>query len=325
MDRRGWTETALTAAVSLVMSVTGLLLPFFMIPLQVVALRRGEKAFLISASGVFFGNLILKMALSPETDIAGSGLMADSVLYLLLLAGLYAVNFRLNPMRKVEKLLVVTAVTGLISIPVIVHIESDQAFYKMMIDTVDSFLVMLKGASAENNIFGALTPEGMYALIRDSFLGSFLFVYFAFLALTIRVGSSFALRTMGRTGRKTRLMEFNVPERLVWFLFIPLTIVLLQLLLSGRGWSWDTGIIGFAVSNCLYIMGVLYGLQGFGLVQYLLEKKNVNPRLRGMAGWMIPLSLIFFPLNLIVILLLPGLGVSELWINYRHNDKELVQ
>jgi hypothetical protein len=89
--------------------------------------------------------------------------------------------------------------------------------------------------------------------------------------------------------------------------------------------NMDLGIAGFAVSNSLYIMGILYGLQGFGLLQYLMEKKNVNPGIRRLTVWSIPLSILVFPLNLIVIVLLPGLGVSELWINYRHNDKELVQ
>jgi hypothetical protein len=87
----------------------------------------------------------------------------------------------------------------------------------------------------------------------------------------------------------------------------------------------NTGVAGFAVSNSLYIMAALYGLQGFGLLQYLMVKKNVNPGIRRMTGWFIPLSLLIFPLNLAVLFLLPGLGVSELWINYRRNDKELVQ
>lgn len=325
MDRRGWIETALTGLVSLVMSFTGLLLPFFMVPLQTLAVRRGEKAYLFAALGVFSGSTLLKMALSSDGNVGGSLELADSALFLLFLAGLYAFNFRLDPLRKVVKLLLVTVAAGLISLPLIVRLGSDQSFNKMMIDGVNSFLVVLKGASTENSFLGAMTPEGLFALIRESFLGSYLFVYFTILALTWRIGSSFAYRTMRQVDGTPHLKEFNVPERLVWFLFIPLTLVLLQLLLDGKGMSWNLGVAGFAVSNCLYIMGVLYGLQGFGLLQYLLEKKNVNPRLRGMVGWMIPLLLFIFPLNIIVILILPGMGVSELWINYRHNDKELVQ
>jgi hypothetical protein len=72
-------------------------------------------------------------------------------------------------------------------------------------------------------------------------------------------------------------------------------------------------------------MGTLYGLQGLSLVQFFMEKRKVNPGLKRMTGVFLIISFFIFPLNVIFAFLLPGLGVSELWINYRHNDKEIIQ
>ncbi|MBB6481303.1 DUF2232 domain-containing protein [Spirochaeta isovalerica] len=325
MDRRGWTEVSLAAVLSLIMSMTGLLLLFFMLPLQVMAVRRGEKGFLISASGVLFGNLILKLALTPEAVTAGSLIIADFAVFLLLIGGLYAVNFKMGSFSKVWGFLIVTATAGLLSLPVLLYLGSDPAFLAVMTAQIESALAMLQQAFQGDAVVGSITAEGMFRIFKDSFLSSYLAVYCFFVALTWRLGLRIGLKSIGRENEQPKLQELNVPDRLVWFLFIPLTLVLLRMLLNGKGFDMDLGIAGFAVSNSLYIAGALYGLQGFGLLQFLMARKQVNPGVRRMTGWLLPLSLLIFPLNLAVIFLLPGLGVSELWINYRHNDKELVQ
>ncbi|MBN2655682.1 MAG: DUF2232 domain-containing protein [Spirochaetales bacterium] len=325
MDRRGWTEVSLAAVLSLIMSMTGLLLLFFMLPLQVMAIRRGEKGFLISASGVLFGNLILKLALTPEAVSAGSLIMADFAVFLLLIGGLYAVNFKMESFSKVWGFLITTALAGLLSLPVLLFLGSDPAFQAVLTEQIESALAVLQQAFPGDSVVGSISADGMFRIFRNSFLSSYLAVYCLFLALSWRLGLRIGLRSVGRENEQPKLQELNVPDRLIWFLFIPLTLVLLRMLLNGKGMNLDPGIAGFAVSNSLYIAGALYGLQGFGLLQYLMARKNVNPGIRRMTGWLIPLSLLIFPLNLAVIFLLPGLGVSELWINYRHNDKELVQ
>lgn len=313
------------AVLSLIMSLSGFLLLFFMVPLQVIAIRRGEKGFLISAMGVFFGNLVLKLILSPEAVSAGIPMTADIAVFLILLGGLYAVNFKLKAYKGVIRFLIVTVGAAIASLPVLLYLSSDPSFVEMMKGQIDSVLVMLQKAFPGETVFGSLTTDAMYSIFRNSFLSSYLAVFSFIVALSWRIGLRFGLRSIGRESDMPKIEELNVPERLVWFLFVPLTLVLLKILLAGRGMDLNTGIVGFAVSNSLYIMVALYGLQGFGLLQYLMVKKKVNPGIRRMTSWSIPLALLIFPLNLVVLILLPGLGVSELWINYRQNDKELVQ
>ena len=325
MDRRGWIETSLAAVLSLIMSITGPLLLFFMVPLQILAVRCGKKAFSYSAAGVFFGSLILKMALLPDMADSGSFIIAIMAMFLFLLSGLYAVNFTMDNYRKILRFLVVTVVAGLCSIPVLYYLNSDRAFNQIMLDQLDSVLVMLNGASSENSIFGSVSAEDMYNLFKFYFLNSFLAMYFFLLALTWWMGSRFGFRSMKAISRTPTIREFNVPEKLVWFFFVPLTIVLLNVLLERKGMKIETGLFGFAVSNSLYIMGTLYGLQGVSLVQFFMEKRNLNRGMKRMSGIFLIISFFIFPLNIIFALILPGLGVSELWINYRHKEKELIQ
>ncbi|MBI9099770.1 MAG: DUF2232 domain-containing protein [Spirochaetaceae bacterium] len=326
MDRRGWIETSLAAVISLIMSITGPLLLFFMLPLQILAVRCGKIAFSYSASGVFFGSIILKkILLTPDVGGTGSLVFADSAIFFLLLSGLYAVNFLLEKYRTILRLLIITATAGLVSIPVIYYLNSDQVLNTAMIDQLDSILVMLNGGTPESSIFSSVSAEDLYSLFKIYFLNSFLAVYFFLLALTWWMGSRFGLRSIGKASRVPTIKEFKVPEKLVWFFFVPLTIVLLNVLLESKGAKMEMGLIGFAVSNSLYIMGTLYAIQGFSLVQFFLEKKTINPGIRRLSVIILIISLFIFPLNVLIVILLPGLGVSELWINYRIKDKEIIQ
>jgi hypothetical protein len=187
---------------------------------------------------------------------------------------------------------------------------------------------MLKGSSPgsrESALFSNVTADDLYILFKIYFLNSFLVIYFYLIALTWRLGRKIGLRSVGKLSRLSSIKEFYVPEKLVWLFFIPLTITLLKVLLQSKGIKVELGLVGFAVSNSLYVMGTLYGLQGLGLLQYLMEKRGLSAGLRKMTGIALLISIFIFPVATILALILPGLGVSELWINYRRNDKELIQ
>jgi len=252
-------------------------------------------------------------------------IITDLVVFLFFLSGLYAVNFQLGNFRTLLKLLVVTVAAGLCSIPVLYYLNTDQSFYYIMTEQINSVLVVLNGASPESTIFSSLNADDMYNLFKFYFLNSFLAVYFFLLALTWWLGRRIGFKSMGQPAKAPKIVEFDVPEKLVWFFFVPLTVVLLNVLLENKGMKLELGIVGFAVSNSLYIMGALYALHGLGLARFLLEKRNVYSGMKRLSGLFLIIMVLIFPLNVILFFLLTGLGVSELWINYRHKDKELIQ
>ena len=331
MERRGWIETSLATVFSLIMSISGPFLVLFMLPLQILAIRDGKKAFSFSAAGVIFGSIILKMTLIPDIEGSGILIIADTAIIIFLVAGLYAVNYLFEDLKTILKLLIVTAAAGLASIPVLYYLNSDLLFYNLMIDQLDSILVMFKGVTQESStnpessLFSSVNADEMYNSFKIYFLSSFLVFYFFLQALTWRLGNRIGLKSIGKLSRLPSIKEFYVPEKVVGCLVVPLTVTLLRVLLSSKGINTDPGPAGYAVSNALYVMGLLYGLQGYGLLQYLMEKRGFSSGIRKMTGFGLIISFFIFPVAIIPAFVLPGLGVSELWINYRRNDKELIQ
>ena len=304
---------------------------FFMLPLQILAVRCGKKAFLYSAGGVVFGTIILKIILLSEIADTGSLIIADTALILFLVTGLYAVNFELVSFKNILKLLVATAVSGLFSIPVLYYLNSDLSFYNIMTGQLDSILVMFNGAYVENSVsggnslFGAVSADDMYNFFKFYFLNFYLVIYFYLLTATWWLGRRIGFKSIGQSFQTSTIKEFYVPEKLVWFYFIPLTIMLVQVLFKSKGAELELGLLGYAVSNSLYVMGTLYILQGFGLIQYLMEKRGTSAALIKLTRFSLVLIMLITAFSSLVALILSGLGVSELWINYRQKEKELIQ
>ncbi len=332
MSRRGWIEISLTTVIALILSVLGPFALLFMLPLQVLAFKSGKEAFLFSAAGIIFGSFVLRMILIPD-DIEGIGVMifTGMVIIIFLISGLYAVNFMFTGFRFILKLCVVTAIIGLLSIPVLYYLNSNQSFNSIMNEQIDNTLVILGGVLEENteDLNDALlypdNSEESYAFYRTNFLNFFLVIYFIFLALTWRLGNRIGFRSIVNFPRPPKIKEFYVPEKLVWFYIVPLAISLLKMLFGSKDMVFDPGLVGYAVSNTLYVMGILYALQGFGLLQYLMDKRKISLRYKLIIGSLLVVSFFISYLGLIFVFILSVLGVSELWINYRRNNKELIQ
>ena len=76
--------------------------------------------------------------------------------------------------------------------------------------------------------------------------------------------------------------------------------------------AWNIGLIGLFV----------FGMQGIGIIQTILDRRAVSRQIRVVisAGMVF---MVFWPgVNLVVLIGLPVLGVSELWIHYRKERKE---
>ncbi len=241
MERRGWIEVSLATVISLIVSLSGPFMVFFMLPLQILAVRCGKKAFVYAAWGVIFTSLMFKMIFLPEVGASVTIIFADSAFVIFLIAGLYAVNYLFKGLKTIEKLLLVSAVSGLISIPVLYYLNSDQSFNNLMIGQIDSTLGLLKGSLAENSgeinsiLFDSKETEDMFVLLKFFFLSYYLVFYFFLQALTWRFGNKIGFRSIGKITELSLIKEFCVPEKLVWLFFVPLTITLIKLLLKPKG------------------------------------------------------------------------------------------
>ena len=93
--------------------------------------------------------------------------------------------------------------------------------------------------------------------------------------------------------------QWKAPEHLIWFL-----------ILGGAGIAFTEGLTQRIALNLLTVVLPIYFLQGLSILTWFFRKKNVSPFFRRF-GYL--LVLIFNPLPLIV----TGIGIFELWIDFR--------
>ena len=97
---------------------------------------------------------------------------------------------------------------------------------------------------------------------------------------------------------------------MVWPLIAALSIVVLDYRVS-------TGFAGYLAWNILLIMAALYGARGLGILNGLMTAANLPRGLRMLIVFTLVLILMQPGLNYLVLIGVPGLGVSELWINFK--------
>ena len=77
------------------------------------------------------------------------------------------------------------------------------------------------------------------------------------------------------------------------------------------------GWIGYISWNTALVMLLLYGIKGAGLIKYLFGKYKLAKQKQRAVVMMMFILFLIPGLNLIVLLGIPGLGVSEIWVRYR--------
>ena len=112
---------------------------------------------------------------------------------------------------------------------------------------------------------------------------------------------------------KFQLINFIVPETLIWPLIVSLVGVLFDVFI-GLGW------FGYLMWNSTFIMIFIYGLHGIGLVKYLIARYKVPGNIRRFIA-IISFAVLLLPgVNLVILIGVPMLGVSELWIRFREGE-----
>ena len=127
------------------------------------------------------------------------------------------------------------------------------------------------------------------------------------------LGDVIASKTMGTD--RVVLGAYRVPHPGLWVFLISWSAILLDLVVG-------IGFLRYVAWNFGMVMLVLYGVQGVGVVRHWLVSRGVSGWLRVALGVGLILTLFWPGVNLIVMILVPGIGVSETWIQYRKSEKE---
>ncbi|QEN07632.1 hypothetical protein EXM22_06380 [Oceanispirochaeta crateris] len=296
----------------------GILSPFFAIPLQFSAAGRNRKIFLISSVISIF--LILSFRTTVLIPLEALGFVyVDGYILFLAVAGLYVCNFELKGFTLPVRIAFITAGAAALSL---LLWPLAQGLREQMIMSLNQILLV----SNELNISGvmgdaALDGETLFLILQDLAGSTGLVWYFFFIAFSYWMGMKVVSKSSGAvTERKSE--NWDLPEVWVWFLFIPLTLFLVNKLMMVR----NIHILGilpyYAVTNIILISAGAYAIRGIGIIQSYLNRRSL-PRHTQRLMLMTSGFLIVIPgVNLVLLILTAGLGVSELWINYRLFDKE---
>lgn len=108
--------------------------------------------------------------------------------------------------------------------------------------------------------------------------------------------------------KKLSLTNFRLPEIFLWPSLVLWAVMLIDTVTGFQNILiiiWNLGLC------CL----VLYAVQGVSIIYFIGEKKRVGGGRRSVV--LILLLLLFPGMNVLVMIIIPILGISELWVKYR--------
>ena len=323
-------EALVFAAVSTLLYHLGMGFILFLIPLQVVLVRKGRKSFAISSGLALTLIIIVKLILLGRTQDPAAFLIVEIATALSLMGGLVLIQlpelssgFEKYRLPRVLRLLITTGVAGVVSVPVILYLRGNEEFLLAMQEIFSAFATNMNRAFSEAEAFNLLSGSGMFQAeslmqISSTFLvRSFLFDYFLLLTFSWWLGTVIGARTVGKKHGLTRVADFKLPDTYVWPLIVSLGLVLGTLLVPVE-------FLEILAWNSLLIMVFLYGVAGLGILRFLLKKLKIPVGFR----WLLILAIIILAMtpriNFIILILVPGLGVSETWLKYRREERSKV-
>jgi hypothetical protein len=323
-------EALVFAAVSTLLYHLGMGFILFLIPLQVVLVRKGRKSFAISSGLALILILVVKLLLLGRTQGPAAFLIVEIATVLSLMGGLVLIQmpelssgFERYRLPRVLRLLISTGVAGVVSVPVILYLRGNEEFLLGMQELFSVFASNMNRAFSEAEAFNLLSGSGMFqaeSLMKISstfLLRSYLFDYFLLLAFSWWLGTVIGARTVGKKHGLTRVADFKLPDTYVWPLIVSLGLVLGTLLVPVE-------FLEILAWNSLLILVFLYGVAGLGILRFLLKKLKIPMGFR----WLLILAIIILAMtpriNFIILILVPGLGVSETWLKYRREERSKV-
>ena len=325
-------EALIFAAVSTLLYHLGMGFILFLIPLQVVLIRKGRKSFAITLVLALTLIIAVKLILlgRMQDPAAAPFLLVEITTVLSLLGGLVLIQlpelssgFESYRLPRVLRLLIATGVAGVLSVPVILYLRGSEEFILGMKEIFSALASNLNRAFSEAEAFNLLSGSGVFQAeslmqISSNFLlRSFLFDYFLLLTFSWWLGTIIGARTVGKNHRLTRVADFKLPDAYVWPLIVSLVLVLGTLLVPVE-------FMEILAWNSLLILAFLYGIAGLGILRFLLKKLKIPVGFR----WLLILAIIILAMtpriNFVILILVPGLGVSETWLKYRREERSKV-
>jgi len=311
---------------SLILYHLNILLFLFLVPLQVLYERRGEQAF-TEATVVFAVAIavirLLRITLSDITQAEGVILGLDLIIPLLLIGGLYAVNILWNYFgRKLFTMYAAALIAASIAIPVGIFISRRPDIIEYFLEYTKQITAVMRDSLGSEDITGTslgifLEPKQMIAFIREIISATFVFLYFFLLSAGWWIGHEIGVHTSKQHYKSLPAERFFLPENMIWVFLLSWTAIFIDITIG-------IGFLKYAAWNIGLIQLFLYFIQGMGIINHYLEKRKAVKRHRILFYVIVGIFLLWPGINLAILIGIPGLGISEIWIAHRKvdNNKE---
>ena len=323
-------EALLFAVSSLVLYSFGIGRVLYLVPLQVIATRRGTAGLAAAGALATIALAAIRLASLAPGPYDAAGLVAagaEVAAFVLLAAGLAVANVSMGTARALLRLLVATAVVCIVGAPLVAVAAANPAVRGLVDGLFTDTSRMLQaifttGDSVTGTVIEAMiVPETLKALVRESLLNSFVVSVFAFLAFSWWAGSAAGSRgTIAPTAR-WRFAAFRLEGWWLWPLIVSLALVAADLLgLAERApasWIGFVSPVSYGVWNAALLVLLLFGLQGLAILRFWLEKRGIA-RFAWPVVVVVALGALVTPrVNAVVAVALPLFGASENWVRYR--------
>lgn len=287
---------------------SGFIAVAFLVPVQFAFAKEGKKEGLLS----MLASLAV-IGIGNAMHLASLGFLQFSVLAqtmlspLLLLCGIIAMNmFVADNWKKIIVVSVVLAgVFGFMLNASIGTLDAQKAIAGIIIKLLGYSGMQLPDATTVAKDYVAPAVE----VILDCY-GALLFLM---LAGSWSIGNRLGKKGTGteETMQKSFIRSIVVPQWLLWPSILAWGLLLLVL------YGHKQGVLAIIAWNASLAAASWYALQGIGLISYFFESKGMHRATGSVLVLLILLILLDSKVGLAVAILIPVLGVSEVWLQYR--------
>ena len=289
----------------------------FVIPLVVLYKRQGYRVGVLGTLGTFVGILLVKVIRGGSVGgtLREDLLLLDLTYPFAFLLGLAVTEGSFFPrIPPYGRIALVTVVSGVLGIPLIRYVLTDPAFEAYLKAQIETMMrAMVEGkTSLDLGTMGMVSTGEILRLSKQIFANTYTLGYFLTFLFNWVVGARLGLRSKGIYPIESVVGNVHLNEKLIWGFLLGWFGVLLSLL---RPLGW----VSILFWNIALLSTVLYGMQGIDILRYYIKKVE---RLRIVILVTI-LLFVFIPgLNILMMVGVPLLGVSEIWIQYRRTVEE---
>lgn len=308
-------ELVLVTGISFLVFQLSIVFFLFIVPVMYIGRKRGWHSVVITVVILLAAisvQLVVKMRVVESSELRKFVTIYGLSYPVALLAGALIVSMFSG--RSLFKMLIASGLFAVVSIPFIIGYSKNSeviSFLKEQIGYVSHMVTAGLGKSTSPDasaVLSEFSPEKIVTLVKTIFLRDFVAAYFFLLSGSWFISDAAACRK--NKSRRFKVELFTVPEWFIWIFIVSLVGLLVDHLI-GMGW-W-----GYLFWNSTLILLIVYGIDGVGVMRNLFKKYNVT-RQKQRSVYMIIFILLIIPgINLVVLLGIPGLGVSELWVKYR--------